>query len=520
MLPVSTYSITLSCPHIVKCSCCSSYAVNSRDATERVGIETALQNHLLTTDAAIVSNHSSSSSDCSPNASSSSSSEYDEAVLHVECRAEDRREEERDDASVHSLDQSEVPPLEDYSSSSEDSEDTSSSSSSAYEDYYWEEEDGFSLASSVCNDYAYEDDDEEYDCSEDGNNEEDIFVASDGRMFVVNPMEPDGNCLPRALHGQDNLEGAAEIRRRIATQLLENKEYYRGIFTADGVESIDFEETVDAIVTSGAHLGNLALQVFADCSGDTVEVLVRGQDSNYTRQFTPSSNAPESVCATPTGNVRHILYNGVNHYDGADPVVEDELNPVVEELVGDDVNNEDEDGDEEINFDNDEGNEDDEDDRSSSTSASSSQGQESPPVSASSSQESPPTDVLNAPIKRKGKTDEPTNDTSLIISLADENVGAIVFVRNIHHDATEEDLIRVISDQGLLPQKVNLVMDRKSGKNRGFAFVTFPSFRNATDACNVMDGRVSLFGQLLNVVMSDKNCRETTSSATTSSGKL
>ena len=453
------------------------------------------------------------------------SGEGDEAALQVtaavnstqnfECQAEDamsnHHEEERDDASVHSLDQSGVPPLVDYSSSSEDSEGTSSSSSSAYEDYYWGEDD----SQASFGDYALEDDDEEY------------IVTADGRMFVVNPMEPDGNCLCRALHGHDNLEGAAEIRRRIATQLLENKEYYREIFTADGVENIDYEEEVSEIVTSGAYLGNLALQIFADCSGDTVEVLVRGQDSNYTRRFTPSSNAPESVCATPTGNVRHILYNGVNHYDGADPVVEDELNPAVEELVGDDLYNEDEDGgDEEINFDNDEGNEDDDetspsprqDDRSPSTSASSSQ--ESPPASASSSQESPPPDPLNAPIKRKKKTDEPTNDTSLVSSLADENVGAIVFVRNIHHDATEEDLIRVISDQGLHPQKVDLVMDHKSDENRGFAFVTFPSFRNATDACNVLDGRVSLLGQKLNVVMSDKNRRETTSSATTSSGEL
>ena len=44
-------------------------------------------------------------------------------------------------------------------------------------------------------------------------------------------------------------------------------------------------------------------------------VYVDGESNNYTRRFSPSQDDPNFVSANSTGEVRFILYNGINHYD-------------------------------------------------------------------------------------------------------------------------------------------------------------------------------------------------------------
>eukprot|EP00985_Skeletonema_marinoi_P002181 scaffold885_cov209-Skeletonema_marinoi.AAC.3 len=114
--------------------------------------------------------------------------------------------------------------------------------------------------------------------------------------------------------------------------------------------------------------------------------------------------------------------------------------------------------------------------------------------------------LMNIPIKKKSL--RTTNDnTSLISTIQTEQVDVLVVVRNILYEATEGDLIRLINEQGLHPRKCDLVM------NKGFAFVTFPTFPEAVHACNVLD-KVSFLGRQLNVVMSDKNHRYSLTSTT------
>jgi RNA recognition motif-containing protein len=62
-----------------------------------------------------------------------------------------------------------------------------------------------------------------------------------------------------------------------------------------------------------------------------------------------------------------------------------------------------------------------------------------------------------------------------------------LYVGNLSYDVTENDLQDAFSQHGTV-QEVNLVMDKMSGKPRGFAFVTMQTKENAEAAIQALNG--------------------------------
>src|SRR5688500_2639992 len=62
-----------------------------------------------------------------------------------------------------------------------------------------------------------------------------------------------------------------------------------------------------------------------------------------------------------------------------------------------------------------------------------------------------------------------------------------LYVGNLSFDVTENDLQDAFSQHGTV-QEVNLVMDKMSGKPRGFAFVTMQTKENAQAAIQALNG--------------------------------
>ena len=56
-----------------------------------------------------------------------------------------------------------------------------------------------------------------------------------------------------------------------------------------------------------------------------------------------------------------------------------------------------------------------------------------------------------------------------------------IYVGNLSHDATEDDLREAFSQYGKVTE-VNIIKDRETGRPRGFAFVEMPDGRQASTA--------------------------------------
>ena len=63
-----------------------------------------------------------------------------------------------------------------------------------------------------------------------------------------------------------------------------------------------------------------------------------------------------------------------------------------------------------------------------------------------------------------------------------------LFVGNLSYNVTENDLQDLFSDYGTVTQ-VNLVMDRTTGRSRGFAFVTMDTKEAAQAAAESLNGK-------------------------------
>ena len=67
--------------------------------------------------------------------------------------------------------------------------------------------------------------------------------------------------------------------------------------------------------------------------------------------------------------------------------------------------------------------------------------------------------------------------------------GARLFVGNLSHDATEESVRAAFAPLGDV-RDVHVVIDRYSGRPRGFAFVTMGSADDAARAIRELNGRL------------------------------
>ncbi len=72
-----------------------------------------------------------------------------------------------------------------------------------------------------------------------------------------------------------------------------------------------------------------------------------------------------------------------------------------------------------------------------------------------------------------------------------------IYIGNLSFDTTEEDLRQAFEAHGEV-SKVNIIMDRDTGKPRGFGFVEMPSKGEAQAAITGLSGQ-ELDGQTLNV---------------------
>ena len=72
-----------------------------------------------------------------------------------------------------------------------------------------------------------------------------------------------------------------------------------------------------------------------------------------------------------------------------------------------------------------------------------------------------------------------------------------LFVGNLSFNTTENDLQDAFAAHGNVSE-VNLMMDRSTGRSRGFAFVTMGSSEEAQKAIEAMNGR-SIDGRALTV---------------------
>jgi RNA recognition motif-containing protein len=72
-----------------------------------------------------------------------------------------------------------------------------------------------------------------------------------------------------------------------------------------------------------------------------------------------------------------------------------------------------------------------------------------------------------------------------------------LYVGNLSFQSTEDDVRNAFSEHGTV-QTVNLIMDRETGRPRGFAFVEMSSDAEAQAAVKALDGR-DLGGRSLKV---------------------
>ncbi len=62
-----------------------------------------------------------------------------------------------------------------------------------------------------------------------------------------------------------------------------------------------------------------------------------------------------------------------------------------------------------------------------------------------------------------------------------------IYVGNLPFSSTQEDLESLFARHGTV-QSVNVIMDRETGRPRGFAFVEMESASDADDAIRALDG--------------------------------
>ena len=77
-------------------------------------------------------------------------------------------------------------------------------------------------------------------------------------------------------------------------------------------------------------------------------------------------------------------------------------------------------------------------------------------------------------------------------------MGTKLYVGNLNYNTTEEELREVFGEDGRQVSEVAIVMDRETGRPRGFAFVTMGSEADAKAAIEALNGH-SLGGRTIKV---------------------
>ena len=78
-------------------------------------------------------------------------------------------------------------------------------------------------------------------------------------------------------------------------------------------------------------------------------------------------------------------------------------------------------------------------------------------------------------------------EKQLVLNSKSSNMSNKLFVGNLSFNTTENDLQEAFSAHGTVVE-VNLMLDRASGRSRGFAFVTMSTPEEAQKAIQAMNG--------------------------------
>jgi RNA recognition motif-containing protein len=68
-------------------------------------------------------------------------------------------------------------------------------------------------------------------------------------------------------------------------------------------------------------------------------------------------------------------------------------------------------------------------------------------------------------------------------------MGKKLYVGNLSYNTTEDELREAFGQDGRAVEEVAIVMDRETGRPRGFAFVTMASDKDAQSAISSLDGQ-------------------------------
>lgn len=77
-------------------------------------------------------------------------------------------------------------------------------------------------------------------------------------------------------------------------------------------------------------------------------------------------------------------------------------------------------------------------------------------------------------------------------------MGTKLYVGNLSFEATEQDLRDLFATDDRSVESVSVIMDRETGRSRGFAFVQMGSEADAASAISSLDGQ-DLHGRALRV---------------------
>ncbi|MCC7383242.1 MAG: RNA-binding protein [Deltaproteobacteria bacterium] len=69
-------------------------------------------------------------------------------------------------------------------------------------------------------------------------------------------------------------------------------------------------------------------------------------------------------------------------------------------------------------------------------------------------------------------------------------MGQKLYVGNLSYDVTEDELREAFGADGREVSEVAIIMDRDTGRPRGFAFVTMASAKDAQDAITALNGQM------------------------------
>ena len=82
-----------------------------------------------------------------------------------------------------------------------------------------------------------------------------------------------------------------------------------------------------------------------------------------------------------------------------------------------------------------------------------------------------------------------------------------IYIGNLEYSMREEDITQALEAKGLTPQSVAVIMDRMTGRSKGFGFAEFATSEEANKAIEALDGQ-ELNGRPVRVNMAQDKPRK------------